>query len=1181
MSASCGTARWTAPELVAHAAEPVWLARWAGHLQAQSWAVSSHLVGWLLAAAVDAGNDEVFELLVASADGTDEVATMGRHVPIALLCAERTDGWECVERLLLSAQRQEGLRQSILEVVDEAHPEALRRMLALIAEHDLSRFASVTRAIAVWFGLELFAGERRRIDAIAESALTFLSDPDARREATRSGDPLDVYVALWAAATEDVHAAIETADEVLGARDAECRYSAVAFLSQTAVEEAFAGLLRALSDEDLRVAAAAVPPLNRYGAGVLPESYDVIEQLLDRVPKRSVQLEASEWFGPLSPLKRDEVGKLLLRHRDPPDVDRVLPRRAALETWDRRHLVECLCEGPLTADRRAALLDSLGDASPHVREMAISAAAEVEISDDEALALESLLRRKPGDLRRGVLELILARGDAWALDAAERLLGGSEQERLGGVELLRRARGRRVRGRGGPARHARRRHGRSARRGGDAPRARRQRAHRLTEADGFGLFDPSRLTPITPPRATGFSRSTPASRRVLQLLDALIEQHADVEVLLDRHWGDPERLLLGAVEYAGLADHLDRSRRGETETEVPLLEVWERFTAELPADARDDDGLQILRASLSCADAEARYRWDERSKAAAKVGVRHFRLVSEVLALLLVLQPDEHLLAGVLDATEADLAALSKSELRERADSPWGADTASLQIARSLAGQRFAHEHTDLLRRYWRLERWLSEPPGVKPEITESQFGGPPHPRHSDRIPNRPPIEVVVRAFEHGAATEHDLIDHLVGPRGSYWTFRDLGDVSSRRQAERVGAGAATLAVVERVRERIITVELARGEAPTQAAEAVRALSRSGGLDVLVGALGALGRERLVRGWTTDGEGRASVFSHVIATSHPDDGDTPERFAAAVREAKISDRRLRELACYAPQWSAHVEATLGVSGLAHAVWWLHAHTKDDRWSVEQELKAEWERSVGDRTELSAEQLVDGAVDVRWFAEVRSQIDDEDLDALLGAAKYGSTAGGHKRAELFARAMRGDLDDGELLERVSSKRHQDSVRALGLLPLPEGEDPRREVLARRYEALHQFRRESRQFGKQRQASEGRATDIGFENLARTAGFTDPARLTWAMEAAATADLAGDGATIEHDDVSVTLRVGCRRQAGGRGPPWREGAQERPGEAAQGPGDQGVHIARHRAAPAGIADPGVARAGDGAR
>ena len=432
------SARWTAPELVAHAAEPVWLARWAGHLLGQSWQVNPHFVGWLLAAAVDAGNDEVFELLLASTDGGDEVATMGRHVPIALLCAERPDGWERVESLLLSAQRQEGLRQSILEVVDEAQPEALRRMLALIIENDLSRFASVTRAVAVWLGLELFAGERRRIDALAERALEFLSDRGARRAAIRAGGALDVYVALWAAGTEDVHAAIETAVAVLESRDAECRFSAVAFLSQTRVDAASTGLLRALEDEDLRVAGTAVAPLNVMGPRVLPESYDVIERLLARIPKRSVQLDPVEWFGPLPALKREDVGRLLVRHRDPPDLERVLPHRAALETWDRRYLVERLCEGRLTADRRAALLESLGDASPQVREQAIAAAAQVELSDDEALALEPLLRRKPGDLRRGVIELVLARGDAWALDAAERLLAGGAQERLGAVELLRR-----------------------------------------------------------------------------------------------------------------------------------------------------------------------------------------------------------------------------------------------------------------------------------------------------------------------------------------------------------------------------------------------------------------------------------------------------------------------------------------------------------------------------------------------------------------------------------------------------------------------------------------------------------------------------------------------------------------------------------------------------------------------
>ena len=355
---------------MAHAAEPVWLARWAGHLLAQSWQISSHLVGWLLAAAVEAGNDEVFELLLASTDGSDEVATMGRHVPIALLCAERPDGWERVERLLLSAQRQEGLRQSILEVVDEAHPEALapdagadRRARPLALRVGRARGRGVVRAGAV---RRRAAPDRRdrRVGARRSS-----SDPDARAEATRARRPARrLRGAVGGAPPRTCTPRSRRRTQCSTARDAECRYSAVAFLSQTAVEEAFAGLLRALADEDLRVAARPSRPLNRYGTGVLPESYDVIEQLLDRVPKRTVQLEASEWFGPLFPLKRDEVGQLLLRHRDPPDVDRVLPHRAALETWDRRYLVECLCEGPLTADRRAALLDSLGDASPHVRE---------------------------------------------------------------------------------------------------------------------------------------------------------------------------------------------------------------------------------------------------------------------------------------------------------------------------------------------------------------------------------------------------------------------------------------------------------------------------------------------------------------------------------------------------------------------------------------------------------------------------------------------------------------------------------------------------------------------------------------------------------------------------------------------------------------------------------------------
>ena len=570
----------TVPELVAHAADPVWLARWAGHLTAQSWAVDGHTVGWLLAAAIDGGNDEVFDILLATIDGSDEIATMGRHVPIALLCAGREAGWERVEQLLLSAQRQEGLRQSILEVADEARPQALRRMLALILEHDLSRFSSVARAVAVWFGVEVLAGERRRIDELIRATLGYLERPPA----TVGEDPPAAYLALWARATNDVQAAIAQAEPLLDAPDPELRFAAAYLLGETKVTMAFPALLRALGDDDLRVAAVACWALASVRGNRVPESYDAIEALLARVPKRAQELQPVSWLGPLPALKRETVAELLFGHVDPPHVDRVLPHAKALDTWTRGRLVGLVANGPQNADRRAALLGFLSDTSPEVRGHAIAAMRTLELTDEEAIALEPLLKRKPGDLRRGVLELISARGDAWMLDAAQRLLDGDEQQRLAAVDLLRRVAA-------GESAHAGR--GRDAlaqvdaadatvvgdasrRAVADDPLTRPERGRRL-RAVRRGRSDRAGRA-----AAHGLQADTPAALRVIALLDGLIEAHAEVEILGER-WGSRERVLLGAATFLHLRQHDVRLRSGETDVELPLRELWTGFAASLPA----------------------------------------------------------------------------------------------------------------------------------------------------------------------------------------------------------------------------------------------------------------------------------------------------------------------------------------------------------------------------------------------------------------------------------------------------------------------------------------------------------------------------------------------------------------------------------------------------------------------
>jgi hypothetical protein len=264
------------------------------------------------------------------------------------------------------------------------------------------------------------------------------------------------------------------------------------------------------------------------------------------------------------------------------------------------------------------------------------------------------------------------------------------------------------------------------------------------------------------------------------------------------------------------------------------------------------------------------------------------------------------------------------------------------------------------------------------------------------------------------------------------------------------------------------------------------------------------------------------VFSRLIRATAPTDTDTTDGFVARASEAGIKERRLVELAAYAPQWAAFVEAATGWSGLASAIWWLHAHTKGSDWTVDAQVRQEWVSQVAERTALGSADLVDGAVDVDWFHEVYETLKADRWKVVDAAAKYSSTAGGHKRAQLFADAMRGAIGEPELVSKIRDKRNKDAVCALGLVPLPKAKKRNDDIL-HRYEVIQEFIRTSRQFGAQRQTSERRAADIGLSNLARTAGYQDPLRLSWAMESGAVQDIVVGTAVVEREGVRVALTI----------------------------------------------------------
>lgn len=108
---------------------------------------------------------------------------------------------------------------------------------------------------------------------------------------------------------------------------------------------------------------------------------------------------------------------------------------------------------------------------------------------------------------------------------------------------------------------------------------------------------------------------------------------------------------------------------------------------------------------------------------------------------------------------------------------------------------------------------------------------------------------------------------------------------------------------------------------------------------------------------------------------------------------------------------------------------------------------------------------------------------------------------------------------ERIEKGAPRRHQLSVRALGLLPLQRGDD---EVLER-YTFFMRFAKESKQFGIQRQASERASAKAALHHLAQTAGYAGATRLEWAMESRLSAGVSALGRIWHIGDYEATLTL----------------------------------------------------------
>lgn len=1129
----------------------VWLATWAGHM----W--GSDRISVLLAAAMDEGGktgDEIYEILCASACGEHEIGIMGRHVIQSLLCASRADGWEFCEKLLLAAQREEGLRQAILESVDAARPEAFRRMLRVILDNNLVRFSATVRALDVWLGYQWDSVSTGVVNKVIEKLLLYLENASERASALKGKDAEQAYLALWTIAFDDALAAIEPADASLKHPKAEFRFVAARLLSQMGLPPAQKKLLTVLEDDDLHMPYCA---LSNHQYGEMDESlsdsdlFDRLEILLKRFPEKKTKLKPLVWPWTNYRVDRELISHVMLKALGKRPATRLIPHLADFSPYERSQALKQLAtpEKP-DGTARDTFLSWIGDGTRSVRDAALAGLEKCEASATDAPKLENLLTRSAGDLRRGILGLLAKLPDADALSSADRLLAAvTAPQRLAGLELLRQltdARRCLAESREHVAAY-RKTHPKLA----DAERQQIEnietaRAETWSLDNALGLVSHNDRTWPEKPVSRKVALHSSAAVCLLQSLDDLVHEHREKKVTVEQ-WNDEDNKqekLLGEIHYGFQIPKEDKTLE-QDKTRLPLLEIWEDWWHKRGKELRDADGFEILRAFAWFECGAKEHRTDDDVKLLRKrcpevmravygdyahLKLKYGGLVMDILRWLHKLHPAPGAQDFLLDAIETIFALVPESELRHAPDRQdyssndlnWRDYGSPLGYWRDLiswdrrfaAGKWTANQHA----RLFRLMRWADEPFGRENNLSDK---GKPISR------DRADLNILATAFDAGAATDADVCDQLLGPReesryggGSFDDLLQLTRYS--RKNEILEKHPALRPVMERCRARVLEIELTRGDSPTVAWKPAISIKSVHGIANLVDILRALGKGNFKRGWSYDGEDKETVLSHLVRVCFPLTTETAADFAKQVGEAQILEQRLVELAVYAPQWGAHVEHALGWKSLVEGVAWIHAHSKGSDWSVEEEIRDLWKADLSQRTALTSEELLEGAVDVAWFHRVHGELGDKRWTMLDEAAKYASTGSGHARARLFADAMLERVTKKELLTRVTKKRYQDAVRALGLLPLAKGKSREADLLDR-YKAMQEFIRTSRQFGSQRQASEKRAAQIGQENLARTAGYPDPLRLQWAMEARAVADLADGPISVKADGVTVSLGI----------------------------------------------------------
>lgn len=1117
---------------------------------------------------IDSGDEKIFNLMENIIFWKDKEGKISRDIIRSLLSSKQEKSWELVKKLLLSAQRQEWLRQTVLEALDETSFWALKYFIKVILDEKLTRFSSVVRAVDTWTGLWFEAEKETTIKKILTYADTFLNSPEKIEKAIDSKDNTEVYMALWSIWVEDIEKTIPYLQKLLEKWSLEKKCLALKFIWEISMPEIELDFYyKALDEENLQLYAFFLPRFRdilQYEKLDLdliqnkiawkenmvwkyPDLFEKLFALSEKIWEKEKNFSWKVFSWSNKKFEYDDILFCLIAviWKDKQKLEKVLQNfekywiqvRDSLarnifwkyytyyywgnSDWDKQKVTEF---------QKDFALRVLKDRWESIVASSLEVLENSKLTSKEIENFTELFKRKWANLRSGMIKIILKQEDdcikkftknllenwtadqkvAW-LDILLQLKTAKKQEKFISEMVEKYSKKEKITDRE-----------KNLLAQLDLSKA----PNILTEENWFGIYDPSKLEKnfklpeisknsiflkSREKNAFGFSKTLPEIKKDLENLKKIFLENKNYEYEYeDRN---------GKLETTILWNDFRNIKKWdfhwiEAFENTPLYEVWDKWYI--------DSKLTPLDLFLLNFRIDYDYYYDKIDKVFEKYLEKYFYNSKEIFPKFPGTYDRNNPVYNIISSLtekynfkqkydfmlDATISLFSEfwDDVFYHYKHDWKTDS---YLNRYLWAIDYENFDKEKLEKLWNVHKWREYM--WKKEKVEYY---------------KPPLLLYCLVYKNWIIDKNELL---------YWilTPGNIRDITSKNTWHRLNENMVWKQynleenfpfleeIISEIREKFLEVEKKRWDSDTTVSDFVFEFQRiywaKNFLEFLKNLWKAWFHKWYIRSYRGN-VSRKELFSSMIKRSIPLPTDNQESFNKLVKSLKIPENTLIDAAVYAPKWQSFISEYLWWKGLDSAIWWMHAHTKTSSYVEE---NSELESEVAKYSSIDIQDFKDWAVDKDWFLQAYKELWKAHFEMVYESAKYVSEWNGHRRARLYADVILWDLKIREVTAKVKEKRDQDYLRVYWLVPLSKA-TPEKDLLSR-YEYLQQFKKESKEFGSMKQASEALALRIAMENLARNAGYKDPIRLTWAMEIEQVQKILSNSLSVKLDDTTVSLVI----------------------------------------------------------